>query len=360
MRNLGKKGRSAGAVVVAGCIMSSFASTARAQSSVTLYGIMDAGIQYVSHASTKGGQFSETSGSESGSRFGFKGIEDLGGGLKAIFNLEGGISVANGTSQQSGRLFGRISYVGIQSDKYGAVTLGRQKVPIYDYSPAFDPMYYFTYSLTAEDAQFGGRADNSIKYAATFGPFSIDALFSTGYDSTITNGGQVPGEFRVGREYTVGGQYAQGPIGAMVVWDQKQGTSIATQGNRDQRLEAAVTYSYSRFKGYLGYRMLDSSLPASVEQPGRSLLYWSGLQYRVNAPLLLAAVAYWTDIQAAGQHPLALSVNADYALSVRTHLYVEAGFVKNNHGSDLGVTGYGTVVPGQNQTGVVAGIITFF
>jgi predicted porin len=137
---------------LAGCIAAFAASSAYAQSSVTLYGIVDSGIAYVTNAGTSGGKNRGSaqmiSGGEANDRFGFKGIEDLGGGLKAVFQLENGFSVANGTLQQGGRLFGRQAFVGLQTP-YGTVTLGRQRIPIYDYFLYLDPLGYYNWSLVA-------------------------------------------------------------------------------------------------------------------------------------------------------------------------------------------------------------------
>src|ERR1700758_2108659 len=101
------------------------AATAHAQSSVTLYGLIDAGITYTNN---QHGQknFQATSGDINGSRFGLRGAEDLGGGLKAIFTLENGFSIQNGQLGQGGRLFGRQAFVGLSSDSYGTLTVGRQ------------------------------------------------------------------------------------------------------------------------------------------------------------------------------------------------------------------------------------------
>ncbi|MFP3615972.1 porin, partial [Paraburkholderia sp. SIMBA_050] len=75
-----------------------------------------------------------------GSRWGLKGAEDLGGGLKAVFNLESGVNLQNGAFADSGRLFNRAAYVGLQSP-YGTVTLGRQKTPLFDLlADTYDPL----------------------------------------------------------------------------------------------------------------------------------------------------------------------------------------------------------------------------
>ncbi|MDF6681443.1 porin, partial [Escherichia coli] len=112
-----------------------FATTAFAQSSVTLYGVADAGIEYLSNvpSASPGGsnQVRMTSGNMSTSRWGLRGVEDLGGGLKAIFELESGISFDTGAQNNSTRLFDRSAFVGLGS-KYGQLTLGRQTTPMYD------------------------------------------------------------------------------------------------------------------------------------------------------------------------------------------------------------------------------------
>src|ERR1700754_3670946 len=106
----------------------SITSSVHAQSSVTLYGIVDAGLIYsnnVAKGKARGPLFQATSGTINGSRFGLRGAEDLGGGYKAIFVLENGFNVQNGTLGQHSRLFGRQAYVGLASANYGQLTLGR-------------------------------------------------------------------------------------------------------------------------------------------------------------------------------------------------------------------------------------------
>src|ERR1700754_1749666 len=93
-------------------VLGTVAGAAHAKSSVTLYGLIDAGLTYTNN---QGGShnFKMTSGAVNGSRWGLRGSEDLGGGLKAIFTLEDGFSIANGTFGQGGREFGRQAFVGL-------------------------------------------------------------------------------------------------------------------------------------------------------------------------------------------------------------------------------------------------------
>src|SRR5262245_38630711 len=104
--------------------ISAFAVSAHAQSSVTLYGVIDAGLIYVNNVNGAH-QYAAQAGWYQGNRWGLYGTEDLGGGYQAIFRLESGFSVQTGALGQGGALFGRQAYVGLASP-YGTVTLGRQ------------------------------------------------------------------------------------------------------------------------------------------------------------------------------------------------------------------------------------------
>ncbi|CAN5302740.1 porin [soil metagenome] len=158
-------------------VLGAFAGTAGAQtaapapSSVTLYGIMDAGVL---RNDPKFGPADATwnlaSGNRNGSRFGFRGSESVGNGLNVIFVAEGGIGVDDGRSLQGtgtqGRLFGRQIYVGLQSG-FGEVRLGRQMGPSFDYFGAIDP-WGTGYGDAGMQKTFAGanglRIDNTIMY----------------------------------------------------------------------------------------------------------------------------------------------------------------------------------------------------
>jgi predicted porin len=123
-------------------------STTFAQSGVTLYGIIDPDVVFVSNAQIGkvGGvllsarQYSMQDGATSayfGSRFGLKGAEDLGGGTSAIFTLENGFNAANGALGQGGLLFGRQAFVGLSNRSLGAITAGRQYSSVVDYLGPF-------------------------------------------------------------------------------------------------------------------------------------------------------------------------------------------------------------------------------
>src|ERR1700688_50443 len=109
-----------------------FVAGAHAQNSVTLYGVIDEGFDYTNNVNGKK-DYELQSGYAQGSRWGLKGAEDLGGGVKALFQLENGFDVNSGNLNQGGRMFGRQAYVGLSSAKLGTVTLGRQYDSVVDY-----------------------------------------------------------------------------------------------------------------------------------------------------------------------------------------------------------------------------------
>ena len=118
--------------MIALAVTAAFAMPAFAQSSITLYGVIDEGINYTSNAGDKSAYQLE-SGYAQGSRWGLKGSEDLGSGLKAIFDLENGFDVNSGGLQEGGRIFGRQAFVGLTSANYGTLTFGRQYDSVVDY-----------------------------------------------------------------------------------------------------------------------------------------------------------------------------------------------------------------------------------
>ena len=120
------------AAALGGVLAVCAAGAAQAQSNVTLYGVLDGGLSYVSNV---GGSknFGTADGLQSGNRWGLKGSEDLGGGLSAIFTLENGFNLTNGGLGQGSREFGRQAFVGLSSKSFGSLTIGRQYDSVVDF-----------------------------------------------------------------------------------------------------------------------------------------------------------------------------------------------------------------------------------
>jgi predicted porin len=182
-------------------------SSAFAQSSVTLYGVIDEGIDYTSNSGGKRA-FDLQSGYVQGSRWGLKGTEDLGGGLKAVFQLENGFDVSSGKLGQGGRMFGRQAYVGLQSDQFGTVTFGRQYDSVVDFVAQMTAAgnwggYVFGHPLDNDNTLNSFRVNNAIKYTSnTYGGFTFDGLYGFSNQTGFSNN----------RAYSFGGQYAGGPL----------------------------------------------------------------------------------------------------------------------------------------------------
>lgn len=352
-------------------------SSTYAQSNVTLYGVADAGIEYLNHAVSSNGAVAPgtkrhslvalQSGNQSGSRWGLRGTEDLGGGLRSLFLLESGFSIDNGTSTQGGRFFGRGAYVGLEY-RWGRLTLGRHTTPFYDFAVAYDPMAISSrYSIASQDPFMGSaRADNSVKYMGTFGGLGVTGLYSFN-----NNNQEVPGNFTNGREYSLAANYSGGPFTIGAAYDQaNQSSGTTQQGNRlIQRVGVGGTYAYGSARIYAGYRYAHAfngaTLPGSSVVNTASNLVWAGIGYQATSALSVTGAAYYQNLRSSGAgNPWQFVMVADYALSKRTDLYAVASYVLNKGKSSLGVNGFNSqlgttneaVEPGANQLGAVVGI----
>ncbi|SAL41302.1 porin [Caballeronia humi] len=188
--------------------LGTFAGAAQAQSSVTLYGIIDAGFVYNNNSA---GQklYSLNSGNLQGSRWGLRGTEDLGGGLKAIFVLENGFNVMNGRLGQGGDEFGRQAYVGLSTAQFGTATLGRQYDSVVDYTGALEvgsqwATYFGAHPGDLDNMNNSNRVNNAIKYTSNdYAGFKFGGLYSLG---------GVAGQFNRNQIWSVGAGYNRGPL----------------------------------------------------------------------------------------------------------------------------------------------------
>lgn len=197
--------------ILALAVLSVFSASAYAQSSVTIYGAVDASLSYTNKIATSGEKTGSLlaldSGLLKGSRLGVKGVEDLGGGLKAVFTIENGFNVDTGEAGQKGVLWGRQATVGLVGT-FGSVLVGRQKDVLDDIggitSPGdFSGVVSRVHSLNL-DRTNGERVNNSIRYN------SPDFRGFTG--SVIYGFGEEAGKVGSGQSFGLGGLYANGPL----------------------------------------------------------------------------------------------------------------------------------------------------
>jgi predicted porin len=186
--------------------LTAFAVPVFAQSSVTLYGVIDEGLNYTNNAAGHSA-YQMQSGYAQGSRFGLKGAEDLGGGLKAIFTLENGFDLNSGKLGQGGRMFGRQAFVGLSDDKYGTITFGRQYDSLVDYLAQTTANgnwggYLLSHPYDNDNTDNSFRVNNTVKYASPdFSGFQFGGTYSLSNDTNFANNRQ----YSVGAQYTLGG-----------------------------------------------------------------------------------------------------------------------------------------------------------
>ncbi|MFM0504137.1 porin [Paraburkholderia caffeinilytica] len=202
--------------VIATSALGLVALGAHAQTSVTLYGIIDTGIGYQSSqtslGSTTGGRSAVkmVNGVWAGSRFGLKGAEDLGGGTKAIFQLEEGFNSATGAQSTSGLAFNRQAYVGVANATYGSLTAGRQYTSYYTLLSPYSPTTWLTGAYGAHPGDLDSmdtlyRANNSLVYTS---PNMYGLTVSGSYSL-----GGVAGSTNAGSTISAAIQYLHGPFG---------------------------------------------------------------------------------------------------------------------------------------------------
>lgn len=348
---------------------------AQSAASVQLYGLIDAGMEYVGHGPGGSSRTGSASGNWSGSRWGLRGSEDLGNGAKTIFALESGFETTTGRSLQGNRLFGRQAYVGLSDKTWGELTLGRQNTLMIEWMSKFNPFGNSNFSGKNLDPAFSDRMDNSVKYSTKFGAVTLGAYYSSGW-----NNEQAWNDPNRGRMLGLGLQYKADGLTAAVLYHSKRAdapkTGASSSDNREDRIVTGLSYQASDFTVYGGYRWLDQHL---TSRSYISQLFWAGLTYRPAKSTRLSAVVYHQRgtacgdlnvascpaVQQAGrdQRPTLLTLGAEYDLSKRTSLYGLASYAFNNHGSSVSVRGgkFGeNIEPGRNQLGGAVGIVHRF
>ncbi|MCZ4306754.1 porin [Zoogloeaceae bacterium G21618-S1] len=324
---------------------------AHAETNVSIYGLIDINLSY----EKAGGQkFTGVAGSElNGSRLGFKGTEDLGNGLKALFVLETGFDPDTGATGQGGRQFGRQSFVGLEGS-WGKVMLGRQ------YSPAFvalDP-----YEATGGADRTAGllhrktgsvargyetRFDNMIKYRSpSFGGFSADVGYWTGKENTGPN----DDARKEGRGYGITGMYKNGPF-AIAVTTQSVFTNAT--GGKASTHGIAGAYDFQVAKAYLLYTQDRES---GSQGKGKARSYALGAEIPVSAAGTVA-VSYGArdeSNEANTEDAHGWSVYYMHGLSKRTTLYTAYSHISNKGDANYGWNM--TPAAGDDPSVVMAGI----
>ena len=332
--------------------------SAHAQTNVQMYGLIDAGVEYLNNANAAKNSVTKViSGGKNTSRWGFRGTEDLGGGLKAVFGLEGGILMDTGAAD--GALFKRQAFVGLDGS-FGRVVIGRSFTTTYDFVILFDPLGYAPNYSWATSTNASGPSkygmttafDNLIKYSGSTGEFK--------YGATIGLGEQA-GSAADSRKYSVGGSWTHAGLGVMAAYEQINGNTLPVTFNRDETTAYHVAADYKTgdwraTAGVRGYK-LESGKAATPDVRGDT--YWAGVSYLFQPALTLTGAVYHVNVKnvAAGKDadPTMYVLRSLYALSKRTDLYAAAAYAKAKNGQLVSLS---RDDPGfdSKQSGVTVGI----
>jgi len=335
------------------------ASAAHAQSSVTLYGIIDVGIGYTHNtavpksATNNSGNASTqvgfNNGTLSGSRWGLKGTEDLGGGLSTIFQLENGFSPTSGAFSSPGVEFNRQAFVGLSSTSYGTLTLGRQYDPTVDMvQPLTEDNYFGSIFGTPGDVDNydnNFRVSNTIKYVSpTFNGLQFEGIYGLG---------GVAGSVSAGQSYGAGLSYTNGGLGlAAAYFVAKTSNQTVFTSTTDNDFSSVINsgfaasnslaigrvggqYAFGPFTAGASYSNTRYK-PVSAFIAGNSKTeeFNSGavfFNYNVT-PAALVGIGYnltrSSGVSGATYHEV--SLGTDYNLSKRTDLYLVGAWQKAN------------------------------
>lgn len=316
-----------------GSVVCLFALTAsvssHAQSSLTLYGVLDANVGLVTN--TVGGtRVQELSSAFSPDGIGIRGTEDLGGGVKAIFRLESSLLLQNGALFSPGVLWGALSYVGLQSNTYGSVTLGRQYSPMTNIMVFFTPGLYsnqYNPAYTATGSSF--YENNSIKYTFRRSGLETEVLYSLG---------GVAGSLYKNSAFGAGVTYNFGSIAAAITYDQAN-TASSFDYTPDRRIAVALSASLGSGKIMAGYRYGDGELNfvPQYEVYHRDHLIWFGGNYYIT-PADSLMTECWVDliesygVNSAERTPLPTAQQLDFQyrhfLSKRTDVYLVGAYAR--------------------------------
>jgi predicted porin len=333
-----------------------FGTAAQAQasgSSVTIYGLLDSGVDI-----PRAGRPRPTrvfSGGAFGSRLGFRGTEDLGGGLSAVFRLEQGVNVDTGTFAQGGSGFGRESSVGLASPAWGLVQLGRLPTPYYSVQSQVDAFSWIgSGGLTAISRSgatsqqvlpqaVGARYDNAVQYISPrWSGVEARAIYSWGEDSPVLGhaiGGSV--RYTAGPLDVVGGYGSQKGAGAGQVRSQVVG------GSYDfgvARVYAGWTRETNSCTTCTGTLVRPTGVPAGNASDFR--LVNLGAKIPSGAWTTMVQVVRVMDhgnyaVNPGNRDATWFAIGGEYGISKRTFLYTTLGTIDNRNGSQYAL-GSGT------------------
>lgn len=343
-------------VIAAGVVGFFCAGSVLAQSSVAVYGVLDTYMAYTD-ADGKGSVRSIDSGGYQASRVGFRGVEDLGGGLRASFQLESGFGSDTGAMHDSGRLFNRQAWVGIGGG-FGELRVGRQNSPKFLMIARLDPYGGATFaSLLNNASAYTPRYDNVIGYISpAMGGVKLQAYYSLGERSDTSRGLSAT---------MLAGEYERGPLylGISSSRQNSANDSVAIQSTF-----AGGSYEYGQGRLFFGaYRGNNLGASAANNIAGAYYSAFSlAANYRVGGGATLGAGYGWAkDGTGGGRDAHQISLIGSYDLSKRTMLYTTYAHLSNDAGASFSLSAAAPIAknvpaPGGAVDGIQFGIRHLF
>ncbi|WP_322067020.1 porin [Burkholderia ubonensis] len=348
--------------------------SAFAQSSVTLYGSLDESVQW---GHTGGSSVVRLdSGNITASAFGLTGAEDIGGGTKIIFKLEGGINLSNGVSTNNGALFGREAWVGAAGD-FGRIQFGL------NYTPFMISMV--TYSLgTLNNLAWGNAANNyifvpwnrmpnSIRYTSPeFAGLTFRAFWAFGANGSPT----LPRT--LGNTASVSASYRRGAFAADVVYLQQvyavsaSGTNVSASSSTATGNYEFIGLSYdfgivraaALFAAHRGAAQISSVSSSVYANPNNDIYEISAVIPHISYGALVLSYGGYRQYGNKRGQSTSYGLRYEYPLSKTSAVYAGVSYIRNSDNVGYGVSGVSnsgiTVSPGNNLTAAVIGFKTKF
>ena len=337
---------------------------AYAQSSVTLYGRIASGIDYVTNVATPNGGSAHNlrfgSNQYGYSWFGLQGTEDLGGGLHAVFKLES--LFTSGTGQiPPNTIWTRDAYVGLSHDSYGSIWFGRAMSLTDETGWYIDP--------------FGEQATGigNFAYGRAYGPRPNVVTYNSpkwgGFSFRVQNGfGNTAGNFQAGRQFSTSFAYTGASFAAYGVYEEIRDANgkFSDLYNASREYMIGGTYQLGLFKFYTGYQLLASgadTITTSFNPYGatRSQQEWLGASYQATPALAFQAGWFHGTVNHGGGTGNLGVLGTTYNLSKRTFVYLTVGAMFNGTNAAFPVeTGDSPPLTGHNQQGGYFGMMHYF
>jgi predicted porin len=354
-------------------VLGAMACVAHAQSSVTLYGSIDEGFEYISNVAGHHDYALVSDTQLLGNRWGIKGKEDLGGGLSAIFQLENGFSVNNGSALPNGQMFGRQAYVGIASNAWGTVSLGRQYDSIVDYVAPLTATgawggTLFAHPFDADNIDGTIRINNSVKYTSVnYAGLQFGGLYGLSNQA---------GAFADNRAWSIGARYQNGPLSVAAAFmnidhgrANASGAVVSSPYLAAQQRVAGLGANYALGPAVLGLVYTHTDIVDRPTAPPSTVKFDNfefNAKFNVASAWYIAAMYAYTgdSVSFSGGHTHPhhnqVGLMADYRLSKRTDLYAQAAYQRVSGPGAFASIGGLTESSSRNQTVARVGIRTAF